>query len=551
MIKRILFFLLSLCFVAFGHPAWMPCLGLLAGALGYGLFWRSLDSISLSKNRFWVATGWFFLVQLIQMSWLPSVKYQGFYIVWVYFLLALGLGLQFGWISRFVFFCRALSIGSVMAIGAFATLNEWLRLFFLCGFTFNFSGMALACYVPSMQFASIFGVLGLSYVVFSANALFLQLCRNRLRSWIGIWLSVALFPYCFGFFNLFLGGSQTCPPSFLNVLLIQPGLSVSQKIPIKRFLSDFIPLDTQWKDLFLLACPYRAKNLDWIIFPESVVCSSVDDCIYPLHRVLVDLSSLGISLEGLLPPLSDPYAQQRNGDWFVSNAFWCQVLSNHLGSRVVAGFDQRDKVSNKWYNAAFYFSPYSKEIKRYEKQILLPIAEARPPGYLKHLAQRYGLTEFFTPGSFPLLFGEEVQAGISICIEETFPKIMRSARIKGAKFFINLTNDGWYPDTNLPLQHFSHSRVRAVENGISLLRACNTGFTCIVDSKGRLLAGLPPESWNHRPERGALFQRIQIEVKSTLYSYWGDIGILVICFGGLAIFSIKQRLFRSYTRSVA
>lgn len=551
MIKQILFFLLSLCFVAFGHPAWMPYLGPFAAALGYGLFWRSLDSISFFKNRFWAATGWFFIVQLIQMSWLPSVKYQGFYIVWVYLLLAFGLGLQFGWISRFVFLRRPLSIGSVVAIGAFATLNEWFRLFFLCGFTFNFSGMALACYVPSMQLASIFGILGLSYFVFCTNALFLQLCRNRFRSGIGVWLSMALFPYCFGFFNLFVGLNQASPASFLNVLLIQPGLSVSQKIPMKRFLADFIPLDTQWKDLFLLVCPYRANDLDWIIFPESVVCSSVDDCIYPLRKVLLDLSSLGINLEGGLPPLITPYAEERNGVCFVSNAFWCQVLSNHLGSRVVAGFDQRDKVSNKWYNAAFYFSPYSKEIKRYEKQILLPIAESRPPGYLKNLAKKYGLTEFFTPGSSPLLFGEEVQAGVSICIEETFPRIMRSARIKGAKFFINLTNDGWYPNTNLPLQHFSHSRLRAVENGISLLRACNTGLTCIVDSKGRLLAGLPPESWKHPPERGALFQRIQIGVETTLYSYWGDIGVLMVCFGGLVLFGIKQRLFRSYTRSVA
>ncbi|NBO25009.1 MAG: hypothetical protein EBU93_07255 [Chlamydiae bacterium] len=84
MIKQILFFFLSLCFVAFGHPAWMPFLGPFAGALGYGLFWRSLDSVPLSKSRFWVATFWFFLAQLVQMSWVPSVKYQGFYIVWVY-----------------------------------------------------------------------------------------------------------------------------------------------------------------------------------------------------------------------------------------------------------------------------------------------------------------------------------------------------------------------------------------------------------------------------------------------------------------------------------
>ena len=211
MIKRILFFLLSLCFVAFGHPAWMPCLGPLAGALGYGLFWGSLDSISLAKSRFWAATGWFFIVQLIQMSWLPSVKYQGFYIVSVYLLLALGLGLQFGWITRFVFFRRALSIGSVVAIGAFATLNEWLRLFFLCGFTFNFSGMALACYVPSMQFASIFGVLGLSYVVFCVLCLWsCVLCVVCSKLWLVACvmcvMSCVLCPVCCVLYVMTLSG---------------------------------------------------------------------------------------------------------------------------------------------------------------------------------------------------------------------------------------------------------------------------------------------------------------------------------------------------------
>ena len=225
-------------------------------------------------------------------------------------------------------------------------------------------------------------------------------------------------------------------------------------------------------------------------------------------------------------------------DTIVSNAFWCQVLANHLESQVIAGFDQTDKGSGKHYNAAFYFTPYSEKISRYEKQILLPLAETLPWSFLKNITKRYGITEFFTPGSFSKLLGKDLQAGVSICIEETFPSIMRDARRRGARFFVNLTNDGWYPNTNLPMQHCSHSKIRAVENGVYLLRACNTGVTCFIDHKGRVLSQLPAQSWTGSPEKGALFQRVVLEVENTLYTYWGDVVIVGFCVVSLLIFLI-------------
>lgn len=541
MIKSVGFFVLSLFCVGFGQPAWIPFLGPLAASLGYAFFWISLERVVVLRRKFWIAAFWFFLVQLVQMSWMASTKYQGLYIVLVYLLLSAVLGLQFGWITRFVCFCSPLSLRSVFAIAAFATLSEWLRLFLFCGFTFNFAGIALTCYVPSMQLASIFGVFGLSYFVFFSNALFLKAYREGSgRGW-WIWMSIALFPYCFGLVSLGVSVKKNADLTSLNILLIQPGLSPAQKTPLRKFLHEFVPLDAQWRDLLVLASPYRSRGVDLVVFPESVVFSGFDACIYPLPYVLGQLNAFGVDVERALPPLSDPYGKKIGEKWFVSNAFWCQVLANHLQSQIIAGFDQTDKGSGKHYNAAFYFTPYSEKIARYEKQILLPLAETLPWAFLKNITKRYGITEFFTPGSSSQLLGKDLQAGVSICIEETFPSIMRDSRQKGARFFVNLTNDGWYPNTNLPMQHCSHSRVRAVENGVYLLRACNTGVTCVIDHKGRVLSQLEAQSWTGSPKKGALFQRVVLEVENTLYTYWGDVVIVGCCVLSLLIFLIGLR----------
>ena len=93
--------------------------------------------------------------------------------------------------------------------------------------------------------------------------------------------------------------------------------------------------------------------------------------------------------------------------------------------------------------------------------------------------------------------------------------------MKGAEMFVNISNDVWFPCSRLARQHFDHGIVRAVENGVPSIRACNTGITGGVDCFGRVLAV------QQEQERGALEIKVPLNTFPTLYRLWGDGAILI------------------------
>ena len=242
----------------------------------------------------------------------------------------------------------------------------------------------------------------------------------------------------------------------------------------------------------------------------------------------VDFSSL----------LVEPFIEKRGGRTYVSNSFWAQAVSDHYGAEMVIGLDDFDGEHS--YNAAFHFVPRTLNITRYEKRVLLPLAEYLPFPFLKPLIARYGINSFFTHGKGAKVIEGRCPLSVSICYEECFSHLMREGRSKGAKLFVNVTNDAWYPFSRLPQQHFDHGRIRAIENGVPLVRACNTGVTAGVDSLGRTLGRFENSNGNFELERGALFLPIDLYAFSTLYTLWGDGFILVLSLVCL-VFLIRKR----------
>lgn len=545
-------FVVSFFLTAFGQPSWIFWCGPLAALCGYALFWRGLLEIEKLSRRFWIATLWYALVQSIQLSWMTAVEFQGIYILFVHLGTSVWLGLQFGLFCLLLPRTRSgvaeMPALRVLALASMWTLIEWSRLYFLCGFSFNPAGMALTCSLASMQFASVFGVYGLTFWVMLTNGFVLKILCQPLKKWrlntFALRGMLALMPYFFGALHLAYFGNKPAS-STLDVALVQTGLLPSQKVPLQNKIDDFINPWDQWKRVLIFLKQTQKKRLDLIVMPEAAIPFLSDQAIYPVNSVLKILyDQLGQGILRARPELEAPYAQKKkNGDkeeWFVSNLYWAQAIANFYQAELIAGLDAKDLETKKNYNAAFHIRPHQNDISRYEKRILVPLAEYLPFHWLVPFVKMYGISEFFTPGTQAKIFDGKVPVSVSICYEETFPSLVREGRLAGARLLVNVTNDNWYPSSRLASQHFDHGRLRSVENGVPLLRACNTGTTAAIDSFGRVLCKMEEKTRDDNWAAGAIIISLPLDQHFTLYTFWGDLGILGISISFCCAFFFRR-----------
>lgn len=529
-------FLLSLGIIAFGQPARLGWLGALAAAFGFAIFFCTLPLNQTKKKRFSIALLWFALVQLIQLSWMTSIEFQGYYVLVVYGFVSIGLGLQFGLLTLLVPPEGKIPWLRIFFCAAFWTLLEWMRLFAFCGFSWNPVGLSLTHSISALQFTSLFGVFGLSFWVMLTNLWAVNVWRTGFkRNQTVFWIGIACLPYLFGVMHLIhhfpkSQGEQ----SKLNIALVQTSLLPSEKVPYAERIDEFIPPFEQWRQIIKYLKEKQRESFDLIVLPEAAVPLLSDLSFFSLETTRELLAAeLGPNIEQKFPALVYPYAEQRDAYdskvWCVSNLFICQTLANHYRAEVVAGLDHTEREEGKNYNSAFYLKPNSLIHERYDKQVLLPLAEYLPFDFLRPLTKRYGIFDFFTHGKESKVFGSKIPFSVAICYEETFAEIMRQGREKGAKLFINVTNDNYYPHSSLHEQHFYHARLRAVENGIPLIRACNSGVTAVIGSFGQTLSRFDPETRFSRAQKGALNCHLTAYQYPTLFSFWGEAGIVSLC----------------------
>ncbi len=522
--KKLALYISSLFIVAFGQPAWVAPLGIVASSLGFALFWVLLLSIPDRMRRLGLASLWFLSVQAVQLSWMTSTVYMGPLIWIVYFFLIAVIGLQFGLLSLWITPC--VSISSLLAMASLWVYFEWMRLFFLDGFTWSFVGLSLAGPLPSLSWVSLFGLFGLSFWVIWVNGLAFKTWQTRSKRVGTLWLICALLPYAWGIGMRYTPDTVAGPP--LSVFLVQTHFSMEEKFFTKGEESSFIPLAMQWEHLLELLP--KKGTADLIVLPESTMAYGAFRPIYS-YREMKQIWVDQWGPEGLtdLPELQEPLAEKMESGgrffWKVSNAFWAQAIANHYGAALVAGFDDFEEKTGNHYAAAFYFQPHHAVPHRYEKRALVPIGEYIPCaewGWVRaFVAQHFGITDSFQRGTEAKVFPLPAPFGISLCCEETYSALMRDIRKNGAEFFVNLTNDVWFPETRLPQQHLELSRVRSVENGVMTLRSCNRGETVVIDPLGHLVARC-------LDKEGVIVALVPLRARKTVYLLWGDSPILVV-----------------------
>jgi len=107
-------------------------------------------------------------------------------------------------------------------------------------------------------------------------------------------------------------------------------------------------------------------------------------------------------------------------------------------------------------------------------------------------------------------------------------------------WMLNLTNDGWFGISPGPYQHFQQARLRAIEEGLPVVRAANTGISAVIDPLGRIIRSLPLGS------EGVLDSTLPRALAATVYARFGDApaGLIV----GLALMLVLRWRSRAHTQ---
>jgi apolipoprotein N-acyltransferase len=176
------------------------------------------------------------------------------------------------------------------------------------------------------------------------------------------------------------------------------------------------------------------------------------------------------------------------------------------------------------YNTAFMATPGDAQPRAYFKMKLVPFSEALPFEGVFPLLSRVNLGEAdFKRGTEPVIFsvGDSIAAVPLICYEVIYPAFVRSRAVDSANVLVNITNDGWFGRSPGPFHHAQMARMRCIENGISLVRAANTGISMLVDPFGRI------RGRTRLSERTVLCGEVPLARIATAYSRWGDWVVLL------------------------
>ncbi len=195
------------------------------------------------------------------------------------------------------------------------------------------------------------------------------------------------------------------------------------------------------------------------------------------------------------------------------------------GVPVVLGINRLEGA--RIYNAAVVLDSTGQISATYDKHHLVPFGEFIPLG---NLLERFGISGMasrsgggFSPGPGPAVLdlGAAGRAVLLICYEAVFPQDVRGAPER-ADFILHLTNDAWFGSFSGPYQHLAQARMRAIESGLPVLRAANTGVSAAIDAQGRVLASVPLNTMGH------LDVAVPAARPVTLYARSGDVPWMVL-----------------------
>ena len=215
-----------------------------------------------------------------------------------------------------------------------------------------------------------------------------------------------------------------------------------------------------------------------------------------------------------------------------------QEIAQAAQAPVAAGILRRSDEDGLARNSLVLVGPDGDIQAVYDKHHLVPFGEYIPFASALNAMGLYGLAEAAGgygagPGPRVLDFGPELGLGLPlICYEAVFGPELRAAPER-ARFILQITNDAWFGRWMGPQQHLAQAQLRAIEQGLPVLRAANTGVSAVIDATGQVISRLPMGGAGH------LDAPLPAGLERTPYDRWGGlpVGVIwVLCIVGTLTF---------------
>ena len=406
-------------------------------------WWFGVGHFTLGLN--WIATAFTFQSEMpAWLGWLAVVLLSLF--LAIYPAAAAGLAWRYG---------RDRTLRLVLLFAAAWIVTEWLRSTLFTGFAWNPLGVSLLP-LPVAQLAPWFGTYGLSGVAALLGGAILLLSDRR-------WIPAAALVGSLAAATLiaFLVRPAAPEPKSLAVRIVQPNIGQQDK----------------WQEGFLDENMARLRRLSarsgggprLLLWPEAAVTRPLENGLsYAPEQE--EVAALRREVASMLAP----------GDLLLTGGVTWQSAD---GLEVTSAT-----------NSVFAMDATGRILGRYDKAHLVPYGEYLP---IRPVLSAMGLSRLAPgdidfdagPGAQTLTLPVAGNVGFQLCYEIIFPGDVANDRIR-PDFIFNPSNDAWFGAWGPP-QHLAQARLRALEEGLPILRSTPTGISAVIDADGRVVSSLP------------------------------------------------------------
>ena len=440
------------------------------------------NSLAAGIDGWWFGLGFF----LAGVHWIGFALFvDGEKFIWM---LPFALILIPALLACFIAFAAAIShvapAGSarLVAFAASWCLLEWARACLFTGFPWNPIAVIWTINPAPLQGLSWIGTYGLGFFTLLVATLPATLVfSNYMIRIAGPVLATLSVAFVWGVGEIRLPGGPTAKIENIRLRIIQP--NIQQHLKWKSELRG-----SHLKTLLELSRGSHTLGITHIIWPETAVPFIISQDKVTRQKISVVIPKNGLLITGSLRTTSPNH-----------NKF------------------------NLW-NSLHVLDTTGSIVATYDKIHLVPFGEYVPFrsifGFSKITKGRTDFTAGLVPKNFQL---PQLPSFLPlICYEIIFPNVLFSVR--RPDWIINITNDAWFGNSAGPRQHFALSKMRAVEFGLPVARAANTGVSAMIDPWGRVVDYL------ELGESGYIDVDLPKALPNTVYSIVGEQLVLAIIF---------------------